>query len=78
MSEIERGEYGPFGTAVRESVVLRSPVSNKCGFVAWACRGPTVGMSAISEPKENVWFQFGDTKGEALEKLHTELKGLLS
>ena len=70
MSEITRGTYANFGTAVRAPRRGRH-------YVAWACEGATVADGPLAEPNK-VWFQFGNTEAEALDKLHVELKRLLS
>lgn len=69
MSEITRGTYANFGTAVRKPRRGRH-------CLAWACEGSTVADGPLAEPKK-AWFQFGDSEAEALEKLHTELRRFL-
>lgn len=67
---IKRGTHGKWGTAVRTT-------SNFHGFLAWACLGETQGNGPIHE-KGDVWFQFGETASQAIEKLHNELDRLPS
>lgn len=72
MIDIERGTYGKWGTAVRStSRTLRQE------FLAWGCLGATEAFGPLQETNE-VWFQFGASKEEALEKLHAELDRLPS
>ena len=68
MSEIVRGTYGKWGTAVRAS----SRISD---YLAWGCLGETGGNGPLQE-KYEVWFQFGKTAEEALQKLRAELDSL--
>lgn len=70
MSEITRSTYAHFGTAVRKPRLGRY-------CLAWACEGETVAEGPLAEPKKT-WFQLADTEKEALDKLHAELKRLLS
>lgn len=70
MSEITRGTYAHFGTAVRKPRLGRH-------CLAWACEGETVADGPLAEPKKT-WFQLADSEAEALDKLHAELKRLLS
>lgn len=70
MSDITRGTYAHFGTAVRKPRLGRYRV-------AWACEGDTIADGPLAEPKKT-WFQLASSESEALEKLHAELKGLLS
>lgn len=67
MSEIKRSMYGQFGIAVRTTTLLAVEQ-----FLAWGCAGETEGQGPLQE-KNPVWFQFGKTEDEALEKLHAEL-----
>lgn len=69
MSEITRGTYAHFGTAVRKPRLGRY-------CLAWACEGETVAEGPLEEPNKT-WFQLGDSEAEALEKLHTELRRFL-
>ena len=69
MSEITRGTYGRFGTAVR-------PSQRGIHFMAWACEGETKADNAIEE-EGPVWFNFGDTPEEALANLQRELDDLV-
>ena len=72
MIDIERGTYGKWGTAVRStSRTLRQE------FLAWGCLGETGAFGPLQE-KSEVWFQFGATADEALEKLRAELDRLPS
>lgn len=67
-SLVKRGNHGRWGTAVRAS-------SRTSGYLAWGCLGETSGTGPLRE-KEEVWFQFGATEQEALDRLHDELDGL--
>jgi hypothetical protein len=42
-------------------------------IVSWAKMGIIQGTSPIDEPGEYVWFEFGNTREEAREKLLDEL-----
>lgn len=70
MSEITRGTYAHFGTAVRKPRLGRY-------CLAWACEGETVAEGPLGEPNK-AYFQLADSEAEALEKLHAELKRLLN
>lgn len=70
MSEITRGTYGEWGTAVRST-------KHTLGYLAWGCLGETGGNGPLQE-KNEVWFQFGASKEDALRKLHAELDRLSS
>lgn len=69
---IKRGTHGKWGTAVRATAGKWAH-----GFLAWGCLGETGGNGPLQE-KNKVWFQFGATASEALEKLHAELDSLPS
>jgi hypothetical protein len=68
-SQVFRGAFGPYGTAVKEA--------DKGLYLAWAAEGETEAENPILEDGET-WFNFGDTPEEALARLRKELKGLLS
>ena len=43
-------------------------------FLAWCCQKPLVGSGPLLEPAENeVWFEYGDTREEALTRLKREV-----
>jgi hypothetical protein len=42
-------------------------------YVAWAKMGPITGRSPMDEPGGHVWFQFGATREQAIERLYREL-----
>ena len=65
---IKRGTYGEWGTAVRTC-------SANNYFLAWGCLGETWANGPLQE-KNEVWFQFGPTAEDALQKLRAELDGL--
>ena len=51
----------------------------KCGlsirgeFTAWASREPLTGESPLDDLDQEVWFEFGKTRKEAVDKLRKEL-----
>jgi hypothetical protein len=63
---LEREQYGRFGIACK-------PARFGKGWVAWACVGPTSAASPIDEPAKHVWFEFGKTMAETVDKLKAEL-----
>ena len=42
-------------------------------FCGWAKMGPITGTSPIDEPGKHVWFEFGRTRAEVIDKLRQEL-----
>jgi hypothetical protein len=66
MKEIQRERYGRFGIA---SICTFGGL----GATAWGRVGDTVGLNAIEEPADPVWFQHGATRTEAIELLKAEL-----
>jgi hypothetical protein len=68
---IVRSHFGPFGIAVANN--QRTP-----GYTAWACHGDTVADNAAFEPADDVWFQFGSSAEEAMDRLKTELRAMLN
>jgi hypothetical protein len=65
MKNIEKRHAPPFHLASAEG--------KSGGFVAWAKMGPILGRDPVDEPGAYVWFQFGQTRAQAEERLLREL-----
>lgn len=56
------------------SIASRACRNGVRGFIAWAKEGDIHEDGPLSEPiNDQVWFEFGDTREEAVAKLKIEL-----
>lgn len=57
--------------------MVQTPSGASCWyFKAWCALRPLLGPDLISEPQEPVYFQFGETREEALIKLGDSIRTL--